>query len=247
VTEGRPAETEALRDAGGAVEHKRTLASLGLWPWVELARANGVPVEQLAELAGLRVADLRDPGVRFTQAAANRVAELVCERVGWDAGIKAAETVEAGHFALIELLARTAPNAGQAVVQGCRFFSLLHSEVRCVHRAEPDGNHLLRLVVPPGLVVHHGFVELTFAVWMISIRRETEQAALEPLEVCFRHVAPRDRTAYDRILGPRVKFGMPEDSMRFSAAFASLPLTRKNPTVHAAALQAAKDFVRTHK
>jgi hypothetical protein len=30
------------------------------------------------------------------------------------------------------------------VLPGSRFFSLIHSKVRCVHRVEPDGSHLLR-------------------------------------------------------------------------------------------------------
>jgi hypothetical protein len=214
---------------------------------VELARRHGLPIEQLAELAGVRVADLRDPGVRFTQPAANRIADLVCERVGPDAGIKAAEMVEAGHFALFELLARTAPNVGHALAEGSRFFSLIHADVRCVHRVEPDGSHQVRLVLAPDLALHHGFTELTFAIWITSIRRETEQPTVEPCEVWFRHPAPADRAAYDRILGPHIEFGMPEDQIRFPAAVASLPLTRKNPTVHAAALQAARDFLRTHK
>ncbi|HKP59420.1 MAG TPA: AraC family transcriptional regulator ligand-binding domain-containing protein [Polyangiales bacterium] len=247
MTQGRQSESDALREpAGGRVEPKGTQASLTLWPWVELGRRHGLPIAELADRAGVRVADLRDPGMRFTQPAANRIAQLVCESAGQDAGIKAAEMVEAGHFALIELLARTAPNVGRALAQGARFFSLLHSEVRCLHRVEPDGSHLLRSVIPPGLFTHHGFAELTMAVWTTGLRRETEQPSLEPLQVCFRHPAPQeDLSTYARVLGPRVKFGMPEDRLHFSAAVASLPLTRKNPIVHAAALKAASDFLRT--
>jgi hypothetical protein len=248
VTQGRQAQPQAPREAAGArLEAKRTQVSLSLWPWAELARRHGLPIERLAELAGIRVADLRDPGVRFTQAAADRVAELVCAHAGPDAPIEAAEIAEAGHFALFELLARTAPNVGRALAQGCRFFFLLHGDVRCVHRVEPDGGHQLRLVMPPDFVIHRGFTEFTFAMCTTSMRREAEQPAIEPLEVHFRHSARLDRTAYDRVFGPNVKFDMLEDQIRFSAAVVSLPLTRKNPTLHAAALHAAKDFLRMRK
>lgn len=249
MTQGRQSESDALREpAGGRAESKGTQASLTLWPWVELGRRHGLPIDELADRAGVRVADLRDPGRRFTQSAANRIAELVCERAGQDAGIKAAEMVEAGHFALLELLARTAPTVGQALAQGARFFWLIHSRVRCLHRVEPDGSHMLRSVIPPDVFAHHGFAELTAAVWTTALRRETEQPALEPLQVCFRHPAPQeDLSTYVRVLGPHVKFGMPEDRIRFSAAVSSLPLTRKNPTVHAAALKAASDFLRSRK
>lgn len=244
----RRSESDATRDvASERAEASRPIASLALWPFVELARRSGLEVEELAELAGVRVADLRDPGMRCTQAAANRVAELVCARAGEDCGILAAETLEAGHFALFELLARTAPTVGQALGQAGRFFSLIHAEVRLAYRVEPDGTHLIRTVVPDELRIHDAYGQLVFAAFLINLRRETEQPDLTPLEVWFRQAEPRDKTSFVRVLGPKLRFDMSEERMRFAPQIAALQLTRKNATVHAAAVQAASDFLRTHK
>ncbi|HKU39075.1 MAG TPA: AraC family transcriptional regulator ligand-binding domain-containing protein [Polyangiales bacterium] len=250
MTQGRRAVTDAGPGvASGRAEPttSRPIASLALWPFVELARRHGLEVDELAELAGMRVTDLRDPGMRCAQPEANRLADLVCARAGEDCGIRAAETLEAGHFALFELLARTAPTVGQALAQAGRFFSLIHSEVRLAYRVEPDATHIIRTVVPDGLAIHDAYGQLAFAAFTINLRRETEHADMAPLDVWFRQVEPRDRSSFERVLGKQLRFGMPEDRMRFSPETAALPLTRKNPTVHAAAVQAATDFLRTHK
>jgi hypothetical protein len=103
----------------------------------------------------------------------------------------------------------------------------------------------LQFVSPSGYVVHHGYVELMFAVFVLAVRRETEQPAIEPLEVWFEHRAPVDRRAFETVLGPHVRFDMPDHHMLFDPHVAALPLARKNSDVHAAAVRAASDLLRS--
>jgi hypothetical protein len=220
-----------------------TIASIALWPWVALASKHELSIDRLAQLAQVSVAELRDPGRRFSQVIANRVAELAYQKAGSGAAMEAALLVQAGHFALIELLARTSPNVREAIALISQFFPLIHGDVTLLHEPRPDGVQRLQFVSPSSYVVHYGYVELMFAVFMLAVRRETEQPTIEALEVWFEHRAPVDRRAFETVFGPRVRFDMPENHLLFDAKVASLPLARKNSDVHAAAVRAASDLL----
>jgi hypothetical protein len=238
------ARLEIVRPPRTGVE-REAIASIALWPWVALVCKHDLSIERLAELAHVSVAELRDPGRRFSQAIANQVAELAYQKAGGGAAMEAALTVEAGHFALLEILARTSPSVSAAIALICQFFPLIHDDVRLVHETRPDGVQRLQFVSPSSYVVHHGYVELMFAVLTLGMRRETEQPAVEPGEVWFEHRAPVDHRRFETVFGPRVRFDMPENHMLFDAHVAALPLARKNSDVHAAAVRAASDLLRS--
>jgi Arabinose-binding domain of AraC transcription regulator, N-term len=222
---------------------QQAITGVGLWPWVELAGRHGLPLPELAQLVGVTVSELRDPDRRFDQSMANHVVELVCSRVGPDAGLAAALTAEAGQFALLEVLARTAPTIGLALAQVSRFFSLVHTGVDLQYQSQPDGAGVLRALLPHDYEVHHGFAEFVFGACLVTMRRETEQPSIVPLEVWLRRRAPPDRSLYDRVFG-RVLFDMSEDRMLLSRETVALALTRSNAEVHAAAVHGAKELVR---
>jgi hypothetical protein len=226
-------------------ERHETIAGIALWPWVALACKHDLSIERMAHLAQVSVAELRDPGSRFSQVIANRVAELAYQKAGGGAAMEAALMVEAGHFALIELLARTSPSVGAAMALTSQFFPLIHDDVSLLHETRPDGGLRLQFVPPSGYVVHHGYVELMFAVFMLAVRRETAQPAIDALEVWFEHRAPVDRRVFERVFGPHVRFDMPEHHILFDANVAAMPLARKNSDVHAAAVRAASDLLRS--
>jgi hypothetical protein len=225
-----------VREPDGPIE--RTTSSLGLWPWVLLAQKNGVSVEQFCERAAVDVSALRDAEVRFAQPVVNRVAEIAYAQFGPGAAMHAALLVEAGHFNLLELIARTAPTVKDGLFQGCRFFPLLHDGGRL--RCEPlaGGAVALRWQAPRSYAVHHGYVELTFAVAVLGIYRETAQTALAPDEIGFRHAAPDDRALHARVLGVEPRFDAGDDYAIFSRELCALRLTRENAAVHAAAARA---------
>jgi hypothetical protein len=231
---GQGEEAEAARE---------TTSSFGIWPWVELARRNNMPIEQFCRLAGVKLAAVRDPGARFSQRASNRVADLAFEHFGADAAMAATLTVEAGHFNLVELVARSACTVGDGLATVCRFFPLLHSGARLTEEVAADGSHALRWWPIPTFEVHHGYVELAFGVALRGIRRETGDEAVTPREVWFRHAGPAGSKLHAQVLGGSVRFGMPHDCMVLDADAVALRLKRHNGEIHAAAADVAADLI----
>jgi hypothetical protein len=217
---------------------ERTTASFGLWPWAQLAMSRGESVERFCKLAGIAESALRDPGVRFSQPVTNRVAHVAFTHFGPGAAMEAALLVEAGQFHLLELITRSLPNVRMGLEYGCIFFPLLHDGGHLSYEALPGGRAALRWNPPQSYVVHYGYVELTFAIALLGIRRETARPDATPDEIWFRHAAPDDRAVHARVLGLEPRFGMPEDHIVFGAAMASLRMTRENAAVHRAAAEA---------
>lgn len=220
---------------------RQVLSGVGIWPWVELASRHGMPLGELAHLAGVAMSELRDPDRRFDQNVANRLADIVCRHCGPDAGVAAALTAEAGQFALIEVLARTAPTLGQGLEQVSRFFSLIHSESGLEYVRLPKGGGVLRLRLPTDYEVHFGLVDLMFSVCLVTMRRETDPS-LVPLEMWLRRRAPANTSLYESFFG-NVRFEMDDDRMILSRETVELTTKRPNAEVHAAAVDGAKKLV----
>jgi hypothetical protein len=226
-----------VRAPDGRIE--RTTASFGLWPWIKLAVSNGESLEDFCDLADIEQSALRDMGVRFSQPVSNRVAQLAYERFGPGAAMQAGLRVEAGQFALLELITRSAPTVKHGLELGCHFFPLLHDGGRLRYEPLSGGRAALRWDPPQSYVVHQGYVELTFAVALLGIRRETTRPDAIPDEVWFRHEAPDDLVLHTRVLGIEPRFGKPEDHVIFGPDMAALRLRRDNAAVHRAAAEAA--------
>jgi hypothetical protein len=228
-------------ELGGA--GARTTSSLGLWPWAQLAVQKLMPIERFCELCGVSVTALRDPEQRFSQAICNRLAALALERFGPGAAFEAALGIPRGHFNLLELIARSAPDVRSGLDQGCRFFALLHDGGRLSCEPQPGDAVALRWRPPTEYDVHHAYVELTFAVAVIGLRRETGHDPLVPVAVRFRHAAPADVGRHVQVLGVRPEFGNSVDEIVFDARVATLPLTRSNPELHAVAVRAGTEAI----
>jgi hypothetical protein len=151
----------------------------------------------------------------------------------------AALTVEAGHFSLVEVLARSATTVAHGLDMACRFLPLIHVGGRLEHARVGDDS-LVQWRDPPGGGVHPGYVELLFAVSLEGIRRETG-CAVWPRRVWFTHPAPDDLTLYRKLFGDAVSFAMPQALFELDAAACGLPLLRANATARACAAEAAED------
>jgi hypothetical protein len=220
-----------------------TTASFALWPFAELARRNQLSIEDFCALAGVEPSSLRDPDMRFSRSVANRVAELAFTRFGQGAAMAAALTVEAGHFNLVEVIARSAPTVADGLEQGCRFFPLVHDGGRMTYEIAGSGTHALRWWPPADCEIHRGYVELAFAVALRGIRRETGQDSLAASAVWFAHPPPASCDLHVQVLGKSVQFAMPYDQLVLSNEVSALPLTRRNQEVHATAADIATDLL----
>ena len=175
--------------------------------------------------SGIELSQLRQPFVRWSQRTCNHIAKFACDTFGADAAMSAAQTVEAGHFQLLELLVRTAPTVGDGLRIGCSFFRLLHNGGRLVHERMASGAHAVTWVPPEDYTVHHAYVELTFGVTVLGIRREARCAHASAAEVSLHRPGVHDTTLYERVLG-RPRFDMDEDRMLFDPRVAALGMVR---------------------
>ena len=222
---------------------KRTTAGYGLWPWVELARRNGVNVERLCENTGVELRQLRQIFVRWPQSVCNRAAQWSCDQFGPEAAMAASLTVEAGQFQLLELLVRTAETVGHGLRIGCWLFPLLHNGGRVVHDRLPGGLHSVTWVPPKDYLVHSAYVELTFGVTVLGIRRETGVSDAAATSVCFHRAAPPELGLYAQVLGCVPEFGAGEDRIVFEPEVANLRMTRRNREVHLKARAIAEELI----
>jgi Arabinose-binding domain of AraC transcription regulator, N-term len=220
-----------------------TTAGYGLWPWIELVRRSDIDLERLCRYAGVSMSALREPFARWSQTTCNRVAEFACEFIGPDAAMAAARTVEAGHFQLLELLIRSAATVGDGLRIGCSLFPLLHWGGRLAHEQLANGSRVVTWQPPQDYVVHHGYVELTFGVTVLGIRRETGTAAASASAVTFRHALRGPVRAYESALGCTPQFGAAEDRLVFDAAVAKLAMKRQNPELHRTARVLAEEML----
>ena len=226
-----------------AVE-RSTTASFGLWPWVELARRHDIDIERACAAAEIEISQLRQPFARWSQRTCNQIAQFACDTFGSDAAMSAALTVEAGHFQLLELLVRTAPTVGDGLRIGCWFFPLLHDGERIVHERLASGAHAITWTPPSDYTVHHAYVELTFGVTMLGIRREARCEYASATEVSFRRAPAQDTSLYERVLGCRPRFEMHEDRMVLDRRVAALGMVRCNAAVHEQARILAHDLIK---
>ncbi|MDD9933344.1 MAG: AraC family transcriptional regulator ligand-binding domain-containing protein [Myxococcales bacterium] len=214
-------------------------SSLALWPWVKVAEQHGLTLGRLSQCCGLSPGELRDPAARISQDHANRVAALACEHLGAGAAMAAAQTVEAGHFQLVEQAVRAAPTVADGLDLMTELFPLLHFGGRIQH-GRTRNESLVRYADLPGTHMHPAYVELLFAVGLEAIRRETGQR-LQALRVTFTHPCMGPSRLYGKLLGPDVRFGMRTNSLVLSVEVANLPLLRANADVLAQATRIAGD------
>jgi hypothetical protein len=222
-----------------------TTSTLTAWAWVRLGEQHGISLAEICDAAGVNEGELRDPGGFLSQRAANCAAELVFERVGPAAAVLAAQLLDRGHFALPELVVRSAPTVGDAVPRACEVFPLLHRGSQLVHEAFAGGT-IVRWQCPPELVVHRGYVELVFALCVQGIRRETGQADVQAAAMWFQHDGPASSHEHQRMFGP-VRFGAPETRLELAAATLALPLLRASASAHSSAVSVANEALRGSK
>lgn len=229
-----------------AVE-RATTASCGLWPWAELARRQGLDLEGFCAKQAIDLTELRQPFARWSQRICNSIAQFACDHVGSDAAMAAALTVEAGHFQLLELLVRTAPTVGDGLRLGCMFFPLLHDGGKLVHERSASGAHAVTWVPPQNYLVHHAFVELTFGVTVLGIRREARCRTAAAAEVTLQQPVPENTAAYQRVLGCLPQFAMHEARIVFDRRVAALSMARSNAEVHENAQLLAHELIASDK
>jgi Arabinose-binding domain of AraC transcription regulator, N-term len=218
------------------------VSTLAVWPWVLLGQRYGIAMREICDATGASEGELRDPGGLVSQRRANRAAELVIGRAGESAAMQAAQAVDPGHFALVELVARSAPTVCEGMARTCEVLPLVHRSGRLSCEVLPD-RAFVHWRCSPEIELHPAYVELMFAVLIQGVRRETGCSEIHYASVWFEHAAPLDPSAHQQMLGP-VRFAMPETRVELSQETLQLRLLRASATAHSSALQVVDEAIR---
>jgi AraC-like DNA-binding protein len=128
----------------------------------------------------------------------------------------------AAEFLGMQLLLH-APDARGALDRYSRYYPTAHSGARLDLRPAPGGEALVLDL--PGDWRH---TELVVTLLARVIREAASRQADGP-EVWFRHEAAGDGAEHRRVLGPRVRFGMPDDRIVIAEAALAAPMPHHRP------------------
>lgn len=215
-----------------------TVWSRAIWPWISAARELGHGVADTLAEHGVAEAEVRDPDRRFSYPRARSLVEaLVAETGRPDLGLVAAEMVEPGHFDLLELALRSAPNLEGAISQLMYFYPWFDDGTTV--RFERLTDMAAITFVPQGdAFVHPAFAEYVMTMLFLAARRETGQHGMNPRSISFRHPCGTSPDGYERVFAAPVQFSAPHYRCCMDLQDLARPMQRANVQTHRRAVSA---------
>jgi AraC-like DNA-binding protein len=187
-----------------------------------VSAAGGDAAAYLGRL-GLAQETLADVEARVSVRVTARAWELAAERSGDpDFGLHLVQRVPAGTFDLVEYAMRSSATYGVALEQMARYYRLLEDAAEIV--VERDGARaqvVHRLVDPRWTAPRHG-VEAAVASWVLRARRLVGDA-FTLRAVWFRHAAPADTSAHERLFRAPLRFGAADSGIAFDRRWLDVP------------------------
>ena len=181
---------------------------------VEYAAARGVDLGDVMAAAGIDAATMERPDARIPADADDRIWQAAIERLADpDLGLHLAEgAISARSLGVVGYLTRSSATVGQALARARRF-----------HRLIKDGGDLRLIPDESGITVserpHEGpwprAIAETIVANYVTLARAWTGEQLIPLEVRFQHARPRSGE-HERIFGCPVRFGAPDNAVKFA-------------------------------
>lgn len=200
-----------------------------LRPFVQAMQERHLEVDRELAHSGLSLARLTESDTWLPRAT---VVELL-ERVGRTAdpalGIHAANCIKQGEFDVLEYAASTCATLGEAIECAGRYLHLMDAGASVSIVVE--GERAALCYDCGGLEMASAATEFMLATLLLIGRRATGMF-LQPLEVHFRHSAPRDRSAHEALFAAPLTFNAKRDAIYMPAFALQMPLTRPEPALH---------------
>lgn len=212
-----------------------------LWPFAEALRRLGLLPPDPTDVLG---AQSSWASARVPHAQAEELLRWALDQSGRaDLGVLAAETVEPGHFELIELASRAQGTVGEAIATMASLVPLLHDGIALqLERGEPTST--LRVALAQGLGLDPAGYDFIVASLMIAGRRQTRIDALCPARVRFPYPAPAsDPPPIARVVRCPLEFGARELAIEFDTGHLALRLVRANAKVGELLREAALELL----
>jgi AraC-like DNA-binding protein len=171
---------------------------------VEYAAARGVELDDVMAAAGIDAATMERPDARIPADADDRIWQAAIERLADpDLGLHLAEgAISARSLGVVGYLTRSSATVGQALARARRFHRLDQSGVTVSER--PHDGPWPRAIAE------------TIVANYVTLARSWTGEQLIPLEVRFQHARPRSGE-HERIFGCPVRFGAPDNAVKFAA------------------------------
>jgi AraC-like DNA-binding protein len=216
-----------------------SLHAVVLWPFGEALRRLGIEPPDPSTLFG----DVAPLSARLPHVQAQALLEWAVQASGReDLGILAAETVEPGHFDLVELASRSGRSVGEGIATLGSLVSILHEGLAVKLIRAPEVSRVR--IVLEGLTIHPAGYDFIVALLVVSARRETRLADLTPsfvkLPYAARGSAPPPLA---RLLACPIELGADALEIGFPTPFLDVPLSRANAPMSEVLHKAARELL----
>jgi AraC-like DNA-binding protein len=153
-----------------------------------------------------------------------------------DLGLRALSHIAPGSYAVLEYLARTATNYGEALELQLRYIRLVNEAANFTLHVRGTRAHVeLRSRVP----LPRAAADFQSGALLIAAR--SWLGSLASFEAAFAHEQPEDCSLYEKLLPDvRLSFGAPNDSICFDARLLETPFDSADPELNATLRQHAE-------
>lgn len=219
-----------------------TVHAVVLWPFAQAMRRLGQlppdPSEVLGEQSSWASA-------RVPHAQAQELLQWALAQSGRpDLGVLAAETVEPGHFELIEMASRAQGTVGEALETMASLVPLLHDGITLkVERGAATST--LRISLAEGLHIEPAGYDFIVASLLIAGRRQTLIEGLSPKRLGLPYPKPSGDApaAISRLASSELSYGSQALEIEFDSSHLALRLVRANAKVGELLREAALELL----
>jgi AraC-like DNA-binding protein len=219
-----------------------TVHAVVLWPFAQAMRRLGKLGLDPAEVLGQQS---QWASARIPHAQSQELLRWALAESGRpDLGVLAAETVEPGHFELIELASRAQGTVGEAIATMASLVALLHDGVSLqLERGEAFST--LRITPAEGLAIEPAGYDFIVASLLIAGRRQTLVEDLTPKQLRLPYPKPAGDAAHPiaRLVNSELCFDSDALEIVFDSSHLALRLVRANAKVGELLREAALELL----
>lgn len=219
-----------------------TVHAVVLWPFAQAMRRLGLLPPEPSEVLG---AQSSWASARVPHAQAQELLQWALAESGRpDLGVLAAETVEPGHFELIEMASRAQGTVGEAIETMASLVPLLHDGI-ALKLERGAATSTLRISLTGELTLHPAGYDFIVASLLIAGRRQTLVEGLTPKRLSFPYPKPAGDAppAIARIASSEVAYDSDALAIEFDSSHLALRLVRANAKVGELLREAALELL----
>ena len=195
--------------SAGKAEREPTITAAAFWPVIDYLRSKGIEPDRILASGATSEEALRVPNVRVQHSRAIAIYLAIRTVIDEPAlGLSFASFVKSETFDIIEYAARASATVADAIRVTNRYARLLDDSF--AFRLDPCGSFVLwRFVMDWPEPVRTIVSEYVLGI-IARASRMVLGAPTAAREVWIRSPAPRDTSAYERMLSSPVRFGAPD-------------------------------------